>query len=272
METARVLALRGAHVTMACRNLEKAELARRSIVNAAGSRINESQLDLLELDLNSLAKTRQSAQEFNSRGLPLHLLVNNAGIMIPMERRTEDGFEAHFGINHLAHFLFTNLVRDSLRAAGRARVVVVSSLAMSGATLTPALHDLNWEQRKFRGFASYGDSKLMNLMFARELHRRYAKDGIVANALHPGIIPTKLARDQNLGGMMLGIFALPFMRSVPRGAATSVYVATSPDYGLRGGLYFSDCREQKPPHKLALDDQVSRAVWKRSCELTGLAS
>jgi len=272
METARVLALRGAHVTMACRNLEKAELARRSIVNAAGSRINESQLDLLELDLNSLAKTRQSAQEFNSRGLPLHLLVNNAGIMIPMERRTEDGFEAHFGINHLAHFLFTNLVRDSLRAAGRARVVVVSSLAMSGATLTPALHDLNWEQRKFRGFASYGDSKLMNLMFARELHRRYAKDGIVANALHPGIIPTELARDQNLGGMMLGIFALPFMRSVPRGAATSVYVATSPDYGLRGGLYFSDCREQKPPHKLALDDQVSRAVWKRSCELTGLAS
>jgi len=109
-------------------------------------------------------------------------------------------------------------------------------------------------------------------MFARELHRRYAKDGIVANALHPGIIPTKLARDQNLGGMMLGIFALPFMRSVRRGAATSVYVATRPDYGLRGGLYFSDCREQKPPHKLALDDQVSRAVWKRSCELTGLAS
>ena len=161
-------------------------------------------------------------------------------------------------------------VLDALRAAGRARVVIVSSLAMSGATLTPALHDLNWEQRKFRGFPSYGDSKLMNLMFARELHRRYSKDGIVANALHPGIIPTELARDQNLIGMLLGILALPFMRSVPRGAATSVYVATSPDYGLRGGLYFSDCREQKPPHKLALDEQVCRALWQRSCELTGL--
>lgn len=272
METARVLALRGAHVTMACRNPEKAEQARRSILDAAGGRINERQLDLLELDLNSLAKTRNSAQEFNSRGLPLHLLVNNAGIMIPMLRRTTDGFEAHFGVNHLAHFLFTNLVLSSLRAAGRARVVVVSSLALSGATLTPALHDLNWEERRFRGFASYGDSKLMNLMFARELHRRYAKDGIVANALHPGIIPTELARDQNVGGMLLGMFALPFMRSVPRGAATSVYLATSPDYESRGGLYFSDCREQKPPHKLALDDQVSRAVWQRSCELTGLAS
>jgi len=270
LETARVLALRGAHVTMACRNLAKAELARRSLVDAAGSRIKQSQLDLLELDLNSLAKTRQSAREFNSRGLPLHLLVNNAGIMIPMERRTKDGFEAHLGINHLAHFLFTNLVLDTLRAAGRARVVIISSLAMSGATLTPALHDLNWEQRKFRGFASYGDSKLMNLMFARELHRRYARDGIVANCLHPGIIPTELARDQKLPGMMLGLLAIPFMKSVPRGAATTVYVATSPDYGLRGGLYFSDCTEKKPPHKLALDDKVCRALWQRSCELTGL--
>jgi NAD(P)-dependent dehydrogenase (short-subunit alcohol dehydrogenase family) len=270
METARVLALRGAHVTMACRNIEKAEQARRSIVNSAAGRIDESQLDLLQLDLNSLGKTRAAAQEFKNRGLPLHLLVNNAGIMIPMERRTEDGFEAHLGINHLAHFLFTNLILDALRAAGRARVVIVSSLAMSGATLTPALHDLNWKQRKFRGFPSYGDSKLMNLMFARELHRRYAKDGIVANALHPGIIPTELARDQNLGGMLLGILALPFMRSVPRGAATSVYVATSPEYGLRGGLYFSDCREKSPPHKLALDDQVCGALWQRSCELTGL--
>jgi NAD(P)-dependent dehydrogenase (short-subunit alcohol dehydrogenase family) len=271
METARVLALRGAHVTMACRNPGKAEQARRSLVDSSGGRIDDSQLDLLELDLNSLARTRQSAAAFNSRGRPLHLLVNNAGVMIPMLRRTEDGFEAHFGINHLAHFLFTGLILDSLRAAGRARVVVVSSLAMSGATLTPALHDLNWEQRKFRGFSSYGDSKLMNLMFARELHRRYAKDGIVANALHPGIIPTELARDQNLGGMLLGILALPFMRSVGQGAATSVYVATSPDYGLRGGLYFSDCREKSPPHKLALDDQVCRAVWQRSCELTGIS-
>jgi NAD(P)-dependent dehydrogenase (short-subunit alcohol dehydrogenase family) len=130
METTRVLALRGAHVTMACRDLDK------------------------------------------------------AGIMIPMERRTADGFEAHFGINHLAHFLFTNLLLDSLRAAGRARVVVLSSAAMGMATLTPALEDLNWEQRKFNGFRSYGDSKLMNLMFAREFNRRHGKSGIVANALH----------------------------------------------------------------------------------------
>jgi len=272
METARVFALRGAHVTMACRNVEKAEQARRSIVESSGGRITDEKLDLLELDLNSLDSTRQSAQFFNSWGRPLHLLVNNAGIMIPTERRTQDGFEAHLGINHLAHFLFTNIIIESLQAAGRARVVVVASSAMGMATLTPALEDLNWKERKFSGFRSYGDSKLMNLMFARELNRRYGKSGIVANALHPGIVATELARDQSLAFMLMGIFMMPFMKSVSRGAATSVYVATSPEYQMRGGFYFSDCREKKPDHKLALDDRACRDLWQRSSELTELVS
>lgn len=272
LETTRVLALRGAHVTMACRDLQKAERARRSLVDASAGRIKADQLDLLALDLNWLAKVRESAREYLSWKRPLHLLINNAGIMIPMERRTGDGFEAHLGINHLGHFLFTNTILDALRAGGSSRVVVVSSLAMSGATLTPALHDLNWEQRRFQGFRSYGDSKLMNLMFARELHRRYAKDGIVANALHPGIIPTELARDQDRFGMLLGILAVPFAKSVAQGAATTLLVATGGQYQLRGGLYFSDCQEKKPHHKLALNDQVCRDVWQRSCELTGLES
>jgi NAD(P)-dependent dehydrogenase (short-subunit alcohol dehydrogenase family) len=272
METARVLALRGARVTMACRNMAKAEQARRSILDSSGGSIGDDQLDLLELDLNSLVRTRESAQTFSSWNRPLHLLVNNAGIMIPMERRTEDGFEAHLGINHLAHFLFTNLIIDSLLAAQHARVVVVASSAMGMATLTPALEDINWEQRKFSGFRSYGDSKLMNLMFARELNRRFGDKGIVANGLHPGVIATELARDQSAPFMLLGILMMPFMKSVPRGAATSVFVATSPDYEHRGGLFFSDCQEKKPVHKLALDDRACGAVWQRSCELTGLAA
>ena len=271
-ETARVLALRGAHVIMACRNLEKAEQARQSILKSAGGRIGDSQIDLLELDLNSLAKTRQSAEEFSRRNIPLHLLINNAGIMIPMERRTEDDFEAHLGINHLAHFLFTNLVMDSLQAAEAARVVVVSSSAMGMATLTPALEDLNWKKRKFSGFRSYGDSKLMNLMFARELNRRFETKGVVANALHPGLIATELARDQSLPFMFMGIFMLPFMKSVPQGAATTLYVATSPEYAHRGGLFFSDCQEKKALHKLALDDRIGTDLWQRGSELTGLST
>jgi NAD(P)-dependent dehydrogenase (short-subunit alcohol dehydrogenase family) len=262
--------LRGAHVTMACRDQDKAELAKRQIISSSDGKISENQIDQLELDLNSLDNIRQAAASFNNWNRPLHLLVNNAGIMIPMERRTEDNFEAHLGINHLAHFLFTNLIVDRLLAAEGARVVVLSSSAMGMATLTPALQDINWEQRKFSGFRSYGDSKLMNLMFAREFNRRYGPSGIVANALHPGVIATELARDQSGPFMLLGVFMLPFMKSVPQGSATSVFVATSPDYQDRGGLYFSNCREKKPDHKLALDKQACRDLWQRSCELTGL--
>ncbi len=269
-ETARVLALRGAQVTMACRDLRKAEDAREYILGNADGAIDDDRLELLELDLNSLDATRDSARQFMERQRPLHLLVNNAGIMIPMERRTQDGFEAHFGVNHLGHFLFTNLILESLQAAGRSRVVMVSSAAMAMATLTPSLEDLNWEARKFSGFRSYGDSKLMNLMFARELNRRHGEDGIVANALHPGIIGTELARDQSLPFMVLGLFMMPFMKSIGQGAATSVYAATSPDCENSGGRYFSDCREKRPDHKLALDDAACRGLWQLSCELTGL--
>jgi NAD(P)-dependent dehydrogenase (short-subunit alcohol dehydrogenase family) len=270
IETVRVLALRGAHVTMACRNPDKAAQARKAIVDGSGGQIKHEQLDLLELDLNSLDATRHSAAEFNSRGIPLHLLVNNAGIMIPMERRTADGFEAHFGINHLAHFLFTNLLLDSLREAGGARVLAVSSSAMGMATLKPALNDLNWEQRKFSGLRSYGDSKLMNAMFANELTRRYSDKGIFANSLHPGLIATELARDQSMPFMAMGIFMLPFMKSVPQGAATTVFVATNPAYEKRGGLFFSSCREHKPYNKLASNERTCGELWARSCELTGL--
>lgn len=271
-ETARVLALRGARVTLACRDLEKAERAREDILVDARGAVSVSQLDILPLDLNKLERVRSSATEFLARGRPLHILVNNAGIMIPMERRTEDGFEAHLGINHLGHFLFTHLILDALVAAKGARVVVLSSGAMGMAKLTPALEDLNWEQRKFSGMAAYGNSKLMNLMFAQELHRRYQGQGIVANAVHPGVIATELARDQSPLFVALGIFALPFMKSVPQGAATSVYVATAPQYENEGGLYFVNCAEAKAPHKLAHNEEVSRAVWERSAELVGLST
>jgi retinol dehydrogenase 12 len=272
-ETARVLALRGAHVVMACRNQEKAEAARRELIDGSNGAISEEQLQLLELDLNNLAATRAAAENFLALDMPLHILVNNAGIMIPMERRTDDGFEAHFGINHLAHFLFTNLIVDSLKKAEGARVVVLSSAAQSFASMKADLKDLNWEERKHSGMRSYGDSKLMNVMFAREFNRRHRDDGIVANSLHPGIIGTELARDQEFIFILTGIFAFPFMKSVPQGAATSVFVATSPEYQDNGGHYFVNCqRRPRPDNKLALDEAVCRRLWAISEELTGFAS
>lgn len=269
-ETARVLALRGARVTMACRDRAKAEAARREIFAGASGAIDEERLDLLDLDLSSLAATRAAATAYAERGTPLHLLINNAGIMIPMERRTADGFEAHFGINHLGHYLFTHLLMDALKAAEGARVVAVSSGAMAAATMTAELSDLNWESRKHSGLRSYGDSKLMNLMFAKELTRRFQNDGIVSNALHPGVIPTELARDQSWPFMLLGILMMPRMKSIGQGASASVLLATHPDYAKCGGLYLVNNREKRPDHKLALDDEACAALWDMSAELTGL--
>jgi len=270
IETTRVLALRGANVTMACRNIDKANAAREKIIRDSDGAIEAEQLDILILDLNNLQRVRESAAEYNQWQRPLNLLINNAGVMIPMERRTDDGFEAHFGINHLGHFLFTNLIIDRLKAANGARVVAVSSAAMALATLDENFSDLNWKDRPFKGLASYGDSKLMNLMFAKELTRRFKDSKIVANALHPGIIPTELARDQNFFGMLLGIFALPFMRSVKQGAASTVYAATAPEYATKGGCYFINCAEREPEHKFALNDKGCEKLWLISEELTSL--
>ncbi|MEP4147514.1 MAG: SDR family oxidoreductase [Halioglobus sp.] len=269
-ETTRVLALCGAHVTMACRDMVKAEQAREDILAAASGGIDESQLALLQLDLNSLDKTQQAAEEYCQRGEALDILINNAGIMIPMERRTADGFEAHLGINHLAHFLFTNLLLDSLTAANGARVIALSSLAMSFASMKHGLDDINWENRKFSGWPAYGNSKLMNYLFARELSKRYEGNGIIAHAVHPGVVSTELGRDQSGLFSIVGVLATPFMKNVEQGAATQVLAAISPEFGDRGGLYFKDCRVAKPQHKLANDAALAEELWQRSAELVGL--
>ncbi len=270
-ETARVLALRGARVVMACRDTAKALAAREDIIASCRGIVSEDQIDVLSLDLNSLEKTRAAAEKFLSWNMAVDILVNNAGIMIPMERRTEEGFEAQFGINHLAHFLFTHLLIDALKEAVNSRVVVVSSAAQGWASMKPSLDDLNWETRKYKGMRAYGDSKLMNVMFARELHRRYAQDGIVANALHPGVIATELGRDQSAAFAVFGVVGRAFMKTVPQGAATQVMLATQPEYGTGGGDYFVNCqRRKRPDNKLALNDEVCQRLWSISAELTGV--
>ena len=270
-ETARVLALRGANVTMACRNLQKANAARNEILTRGAGSIDESALTVKELDMNSLAGVRRFAQEYLSSDKPLDLLINNAGIMIDFERRTDDGFEAQLGINHLAHFLLANLLLPRLQAAESARVICVASAAMAWASQNKKLEDLNWEKRKVKGMRAYGDSKLMNLMFARELSRLHADEGIVAHALHPGVITTELGRDQGMGFKVFGLALMPLMKNVARGASTTVFAATAPEYGDRGGCYFADNRETKYHNRLAANDEVCALLWQRSLEMTGLA-
>ncbi len=269
LETARVLASRGARVVMACRDLGKAADARSRLVRESGGELDEGAFELRALDLASLDSVRSFAAALAAEERPVHLLVNNAGIMIPDRRETSDGFEAHFGTNHLGHFLLTLSLLDNLRAGAPARVINVASEAMQMSGLTEELDDLNWERKKWRGWQAYGSSKLMNLMFTRALHRRVCGEGIVSNALHPGIVRTELARSQPWPFLFLGLLAWPWMKEVGAGAATSVYLATASELESEGGGYFADCAPTRAP-ALAGREDLQERLWQLSAELTGV--
>jgi len=271
LETARVIALRGGTLTLACRDLAKAEAVRQRLVREGGGRLKDDQFAIERLDLASLASVRAFAAAFLLTDRPIHLLINNAGLMIPDRRLTLDGFEAHFGTNHLGHFLLTTLLLDRIRASAPARIVNVASDAMHFASLTPAFEDLNWEQRKWSGWRAYGDSKLMNLMFTNELNRRLAGSGVESIALHPGIVTTDLARDQSTWMKAIGLLFLPFSKNVAQGAATTLFAATRADLAEPGASYLSHCAPARTP-KLAGDAALEKALWERSLELTAVVS
>ena len=267
-ETARALALRGGSVTMACRDLDKAGAARDELLTA-NSGIGKDQLEVMRLDLGEQAQVRDFAKTFLATSRPIHLLVNNAGVMLPDRRETADGFEAHFGVNHLGHFLLTNLLIERIRESAPARIINVSSDALHFSSLSEALEDLNWEDRSFSGWRSYGDSKLMNVLFTNELTRRFESDGVVSNALHPGIVRTELGRDQPWWMNVVGLLMLPISKSPEQGAATSLYVATNEELGRKGGGYFADCAPGRV-HKLSGNAQLESRLWQRSEELVGI--
>jgi NAD(P)-dependent dehydrogenase (short-subunit alcohol dehydrogenase family) len=188
----------------------------------------------------------------------LDVLVNNAGVFLEVRQETQDGFEATFGVNHLAPFLLTHLLQPALAAASQGRIVNVSSAAHQGARL-----DLENLQRagRYSGFAAYADSKLANVLFTRELARRLGRSSaLTVNALHPGVIATKLlhAGFSGIGGDTLGV-----------GAETSVFLATDPSVAKVTGRYFVRSHEAGVS-PLAEDAQLARHLYDLSAELTGV--
>jgi len=266
-ETARVLALRGCCVTLACRDLQKAGAAADRIRERHRG-LGEDALRTQQLDLACLDSVRAFAGDFLQSGRPIHLLVNNAGVMQTAHERTSDGFELHLGINHLGHFLLTNLLLDRLRESAPARVVVVSSEAQHFASLTRDLEDLNWDKNKYSGMRAYGNSKLMNTLFANELNRKVHGAGVVANSLHPGIVETELGRNQAFTMRLVGLLMRPVMKKPDRGAATTLMLATQPEFGERGGGYFADCAPARRTHRLSGDEAVETKLWRWSEQIT----
>jgi len=269
VETARALAGAGAEVTLAVRDTTAGERAAEDIVATTGNK----EVLVAPLDLADQSSVRSFAAGWEG---PLHVLVNNAGVMAPPLTRTPEGWELQFATNHLGHFALATRLHRALAAAGGARIVSVSS---TGHLNSPVIfEDIHFREREYDPWQAYGQSKTANVLFAVEATRRWAGDGILANALMPGAIRTNLQRyitDEQLQAMRARMGgADPVWKSPEQGAATSVLVATSPLLDGAGGRYFEDCNEAGPHQPgtrtgvagYAVDPEAATLLWQVSVE------
>ncbi|MEW2429042.1 SDR family NAD(P)-dependent oxidoreductase [Micromonospora sp. NPDC047644] len=267
VETARALASAGAGVTLAVRNPDAGQRAADDITGTTGNdRVLVAPLDLTDQD---------SIADFvaNWDG-PLHILVNNAGIMAAPLSRTPQGWEMQFATNHLGHFALANGLRRALAAGDGARIVSVSSAAHLRSPVV--FDDIQYDKREYEPWQAYGQSKTANVLFAVEATRRWSDDGIYTNSLMPGAIQTNLQRyvsKEELDRIRSGNAAA--WKSVEQGAATSVLVAASPLLDEVGGRYFEDCQEAAPAQPgqrtgvadYALDPEAAERLWQVSTAL-----
>ncbi len=262
--TARELAARGATVAIVGRSETKS----RAVVESIRQQTGATEVDYLLADLSSQAAVRGVAEAFRRRYGALHVLVNNAGAVFTRRQQTVDGLEMTFALNHLAPFLLTNLLLDTLRANTPARIVTVASMAHQGASIP--FDNLQHTQGRYSAFGVYGETKLANIMFTYELARRLAGSGVTANTLHPGFVGSNFARNNGLGMTIAMTIARPFAINTERGAQTSVYLATSPDVETVSGEYF-DKRRPIRSSKESYDQAAQQRLWSVSEQLTGLA-
>ena len=234
--TAMDLARRGGRVHLACRSPAKGEAAVSAISAATGS----DQLRFLRLDLADLASVRKAGEEFCSLHEPLHVLINNAGVG-GARGRTADGYEMHFGTNHLGHFALTEALRPVLTASAPARIVCVASDAHYQANGI----DFGALRRRARlpGLRAYAVSKLCNVLHAAELARRLEGTGVTAYSLHPGVVASQIWRRVPWPARQI---MTRRMLTIEQGARTSLYCATSADAAKESGLYYQDCRVREP--------------------------
>ena len=279
VETARALAAHGAKVTGAARDLDKA----RHALTAAGIEI-----DLLELDLASLASVRKASDQLKAAGDRFDIVIANAGVMATPMMKTADGFEMQFGTNHLGHFTFINHIAPLINEGGR--VVMLSSAGHRFANVN--LEDPNFETTEYTPFEAYGRSKTANVLFAVEFDRRHKGRGIRAAAVHPGGINTELGRHMSEDDMQALVARMEARRaasgepgfvfkSIPQGAATSVWAAAVADGDEVGGRYCENCNvttnvtdeafdaSSEGVRPYAIDPNNAAALWAKSEEMVG---
>jgi NAD(P)-dependent dehydrogenase (short-subunit alcohol dehydrogenase family) len=278
VETARSLARAGATVTLAVRDTAAGARVAEEIVSSTGG---AGDVQVAYVDLADLASVRAFTSSWSG---PLHLLVNNAGVMaVPSLELSVEGWERQLATNHLGHFLLTTGLHDALAAAGGARIVSVSS---SGHLSSPVVFDdLHFQRREYNPWQAYGQSKTANVLLAVEATRRWADDGIVANALMPGGIMTNLQRyvtqEVKDGWQKLLDEGTVTFKTTQQGAATSLVAAVAPELAGTGGHYLEDCNESETVpndaevssgvREWALDPEAAERLWDVSTALVSPA-
>lgn len=260
-QTALEMAKRRATVYMACRNLESCEEARKSIILETKNK----NVFCRELDLASFQSIKNFVKRFKAEQKRLDILINNAGVMRCPRQLTNEGFEMQIGVNHLGHFLLTNLLLDYLKQTSPSRIVNVSSIAHTRGIINTA--DLNSE-KSYDPAKAYEQSKLANVLFTYELAKRLEGTGVTVNSLHPGIVDTELMRHMGIfssffAKIFVWPFIWPFMKTAANGAQTSIFVALEPELEKVTGKYFSNCKET-PAAPQGTDPDMALFLWKLS--------
>jgi NAD(P)-dependent dehydrogenase (short-subunit alcohol dehydrogenase family) len=261
--TAQALAQMGATVVIVGRDAQKAAQVTDEIRAAS----DNQNVDWLLSDLSSQQDVRRLVTEFKGKYSQLHVLINNAGGTFMTRQLSVDGIEMTFALNHLAYFLVTNLLLDTIKASAPARIINVSSDAHSSGKIE---FDNLQGERSYSGIGPYGNSKLANILFTAELARRLEGTGVTVNALHPGLVSTGFGKN-NPGLLMkiMGVIIPLIARSPEKGAETSIHLASSPAVQNSTGKYFVDCKvTQTVPQ--ATDMVVARKLWDVSAEMVHL--
>lgn len=282
--TAKQLAKQGASVTLACRN----ETEGRARAEEIRTEAPNADLEVRKLDLGDLSSVRAFVDGYLADHDSLHLLINNAGVMNTPKGKTTDGFETQIGVNHLGHFLLTELLLDTLKKSAPARVVVVSSCyhdKAMGREGVVDLDDLHFERRKYEGWTSYAQSKLANVLHAKHLAKRLEGTGVTAVSVHPGWVRTELMRHTMpawLQSVTRPIMAMMGMIEPWEGAQTTLYAALAPDVEAHPGAYYSQTGSYRDksknaggwplesPNPNAHDDATAQRLDELSRQLVGL--
>ncbi|KAF9128892.1 hypothetical protein BGX30_014149 [Mortierella sp. GBA39] len=265
------LASHGAHVFLACRSEERALHAMEKAtqeIKEKYPRAPAPNLEFLELDLNDMSKCKKAADEFLNKGLPLHLLVNNSGIMTTPFALSADGIEQQFAVNHMGHFVFTMALLDRIKESQPSRIVVLSSHSHERPVEGGIDFDTINDEKMSTIVSRYGRSKLANVLFGKALARRLADTQVYVNIVHPGFVDTELTRHNKVlfGSVVLGILEAitAVMAMTPEvGALTQLYVATSPEIESKDirGRYFVPIANEIQPSAYALDEALQEKLW-----------